>query len=86
MSRSWSSAVSLLSLLLLVATAVGAEPLVHALAMHGSPKYPADFAHFDYVNPDAPKGGNVRLADISSFDTLNPYIMKGQAVSGIGGL
>ncbi|HTO80750.1 MAG TPA: hypothetical protein VMQ73_00890, partial [Methylomirabilota bacterium] len=30
---------------------------VHALAMHGDPKYPADFKHFDYVNPDAPKGG-----------------------------
>jgi len=87
MSRSWSSAVSLLALLLLLAaTAVGAEPLVHALAMHGSPKYPADFAHFDYVNPDAPKGGNVRLADIGSFDTLNPFIIKGQAAAGIGGL
>src|SRR5512132_2882279 len=36
----------------------------HALSLIGEPKYPADFANFDYVNPDAPKGGVVRMADI----------------------
>src|SRR5215831_11827561 len=36
----------------------------HALSLIGEPKYPADFTHFDFVNPDAPKGGSVRMADI----------------------
>jgi len=58
----------------------------HAVAMHGQAKYPADFAHFAYVNPDAPKGGTVRLAGLGSFDSLNPFIIKGQAADGIGGL
>ena len=50
---------------------------VHALAMHGTPKYPPGFQHFDYVRPDAPKGGILRLAVIGTFDTLNPYIIQG---------
>jgi len=58
----------------------------HAVAMHGHPKYPADFTHFDYVNPDAPKGGTVRLAGLGSFDSLNPFIIKGQAADGLGGI
>lgn len=57
---------------------------VHALAMHGAPKYPADFQRFDYVNPDAPKGGELRLAAIGSFDSLNPYILKGTPAAGVG--
>lgn len=55
---------------------------MHALAMHGAPKYPADFTHFDYVNPDAPKGGTLRLALSGTFDSFNPYIPKGTAFSG----
>lgn len=72
--------------LLLAAVPVGSAAPVHAVAMHGSPKYGPDFPHFDYVNPDAPKGGNVRLAAIGSFDSLNPFIIKGEAAAGIGGL
>ncbi len=56
----------------------------HAIAMHGEPKYGPGFTHFDYVNPDAPKGGEVRQSAIGSFDNLNPYILKGQSASGIG--
>ena len=56
----------------------------HGLAMHGSPKYPADFTHFDYVNPDAPKGGSVTLATIGSFDSLNPFIIQGSPAAGLG--
>ncbi|MCP5151513.1 MAG: ABC transporter substrate-binding protein [Ectothiorhodospiraceae bacterium] len=52
--------------------------------MHGTPKYPADFTHFDYVNPDAPKGGSIRLASEGSFDSFNPFIPKGDAFSNIG--
>ncbi|MCZ6589926.1 MAG: extracellular solute-binding protein [Alphaproteobacteria bacterium] len=59
-----------------------AEPS-HAIAMHGTPKYPADFAYFDYVNPDAPKGGDFRLHAIGTFDTLNPYVIKGKPAAGL---
>ncbi len=59
-----------------------AEPS-HAIAMHGTPKYPADFAYFDYVNPDAPKGGVFRLHAIGTFDTLNPYVIKGKPAAGL---
>ena len=49
----------------------------HGIAMHGSPKYGAGFEHFDYVNPDAPKGGEFRRALTGTFDSLNPFIIKG---------
>lgn len=55
---------------------------VHGIAMHGEPKYPADFSHFDYVNPDAPKSGALRLAAQGTFDSLNPFIIKGVGASG----
>lgn len=50
---------------------------VHALAMHGEPKYGPDFKHFDYVNPDAPKGGRIRLSSIGGYDSFNPFIIRG---------
>ena len=56
----------------------------HGLAMHGEPKYPAGFPHFEYVNPDAPKGGLVRLASVGSFDDLNGFIVKGDPAEGLG--
>ncbi len=58
----------------------------HGIAMHGDLKYPVDFKHFDYVNPNAPKGGNVRLAATGGFDTFNPYVVRGRAAAGIGQL
>lgn len=54
----------------------------HAIAMHGTPKYPAGFRHFDYVNPDAPKGGTLRVAAQGTFDSFNAYIPKGN--DGVG--
>ncbi|WP_022729449.1 extracellular solute-binding protein [Fodinicurvata sediminis] len=54
----------------------------HGIAMHGEPKYPADFTHFDYVNPAAPKGGSVRLAARGTYDSFNPFIVRGVAASG----
>ncbi len=83
---SFTPGLAIVLTLVMVAAPAWAEPLIHALAMHGSPKYGPEFTHFDYVNPDAPKGGNVRLAGIGSFDTLNPFIIKGDAAAGIGGL
>jgi microcin C transport system substrate-binding protein len=59
----------------------------HALALYGTPKYKAGFRHFDYVNPDAPKGGWVRMAaDAETFDSLNPFILKGIAADGLNAL
>lgn len=49
----------------------------HALSMYGDVKYPADFKNFDYVNPLAPKGGKLRQWAGGSFDSLNPYTLKG---------
>lgn len=56
----------------------------HAIAMHGEPKYPPRFQHFDYVNPDAPIGGTLRLSAIGSFDSLNPFLLKGVSPRGLG--
>jgi len=67
----------------LIAPAAHAEPR-HAIAMHGAPKYGSDFTHFDYVNPDAPKGGDLRLAWVGGFDSLNPFIIKGRTPLGLG--
>ena len=58
----------------------------HGLSVFGDLKYPADFEHFDYANPDAPKGGSVRLSALGSFDSLNPWILKGVSPRGIGGI
>ncbi|MBM3488216.1 MAG: ABC transporter substrate-binding protein [Alphaproteobacteria bacterium] len=55
----------------------------HGLSVFGDLKYPAGFAHFDYVNPDAPKGGELRLWGLDSFDTLNPFLLRGVAPQGI---
>ena len=49
----------------------------YCLSLYDTCKYPADFKHVDYVNPKAPKGGNVKLAEIGTFDNLNPFILKG---------
>jgi microcin C transport system substrate-binding protein len=54
------------------------------MSLFGDLKYPPDFKHFDYVNPDAPKGGTMRLAAIGTYDTLNPYVVKGVPAAGIG--
>ncbi|WP_029040473.1 extracellular solute-binding protein [Cucumibacter marinus] len=50
----------------------------------GEAKYPEGFAHFDYVNPDAPKGGNVRLSSLGSFDSFNTVPAKGETAPGLG--
>lgn len=56
----------------------------HAIAMNGQPKYGPGFAHFDYVNPRAPKRGTMRQAAIGTFDSLNPFIAKGNPADGLG--
>lgn len=56
----------------------------HGHSLFGDLKYPPDFKHFDYVNPNAPKGGKLRLAAVGTFDSLNPYIIKGDPAGGLG--
>lgn len=58
----------------------------HGAALHGDVKYPPSFSHFDYVNPNAPKGGSLRQAVVGTFDSLNPFIVKGSPASGMTGL
>ena len=70
------------ALVILVPSARGAaEP---GLSLYGELKYPPDFKHFDYVNPDAPKGGAVKYEAIGTFDTLNPFTLKGVPAAGVG--
>ncbi len=56
-------------------------PAVHAIAMHGVPKYGPDFKYFDYVNPTAPKGGTLKLARRGTFDSFNVFIDLGNPAS-----
>ena len=56
----------------------------HAESMIGEPKYPEGYTQFDYVNPDAPKGGEVRLSEMGGFDTFNPILPQGEPATGIG--
>ena len=54
----------------------------HGIAMYGEPALPPDFVSLPYVNPEAPKGGRIVLPEIGSFDSLNPFILKGRSVFG----
>lgn len=56
----------------------------HGIAMHGDLKYPPGFNHFDYVNPDAPKGGKVIESALGTFDSFNNFIVKGTPADGLG--
>ncbi|HDQ41769.1 MAG TPA: ABC transporter substrate-binding protein [Desulfonatronum sp.] len=56
----------------------------HGLALHGDLKYGPNFSRFEYVSPAAPKGGEMRLAGIGTFDSLNPFILRGTPPTGLG--
>jgi microcin C transport system substrate-binding protein len=58
-------------------------PRAAATTFGDPPKYPADFAHWDYANPDAPVGGTLKLGAVGSFDSLNDYIVKGDPAAGL---
>jgi len=72
--------------LLLVFTGNADGAATHGMSLFGDLKYGPDFNHFDYVNPDAPKGGTMRYSAIGTFDTLNPFVIKGIPAAGIGGI
>lgn len=66
--------------------AAPAAHAVYAIAQYGEPKYPAGFKHFDYVNPDAPKGGTLVMANpnrLTSFDKFNPFTLRGNPAPGL---
>jgi peptide/nickel transport system substrate-binding protein len=74
--------LSLLAAVLIGTLPAGAEPR-HAIALHGDPALPADFRHLPYASPDAPKGGRIDYGVLGSFDSLNPFIVQGQAARGV---
>jgi len=73
---------SLATLIALLALGAPAHALVlgkpvHGISMYGEPRYPADFTHFSFHNPDAPKGGTLTRASIGTFDSFNAFAFKG---------
>jgi microcin C transport system substrate-binding protein len=71
---------------LILPLAIGiAAPAVgsYGLSLFGSLKYGPDFTHFDYADPQAPKGGSLSLPAIGTFDTLNPFVIKGVPADGV---
>ncbi len=62
-----------------------AQP-AHGIAMYGEPALPPDFVSLPYANPDAPKGGRIIFGESGGFDSLNPFILKGNAPAGVSAL
>ncbi|HZV21752.1 MAG TPA: ABC transporter substrate-binding protein, partial [Hyphomicrobiales bacterium] len=70
---------------LALAQPAAAEPEKHhALSLIRTPKYPPNFDHFDYVNPNAPKGGTIKLQSFATYDNLNPAVFRGNLAPGFG--
>ena len=80
----WPVLALLFALILTPPAGAGEPEPAHGIAMHGDLKYGPDFTHFDYADPDAPKGGTVTFSAIGTFDSLNPYILKGVPAAGLG--
>jgi microcin C transport system substrate-binding protein len=70
--------------LLLANSSVAGSKTSHGISIFGNLKYGPGFEHFAYVNPEAPKGGRLRLAGRDTFDNLNPFILKGVTAQGAG--
>lgn len=70
----------------MLAASGGAEAAPrHAIAMHGDPAYGPGFAHFRYVNPDAPKGGSLTQGIAGTFDSINPFVLRGNPFQQVRG-
>jgi peptide/nickel transport system substrate-binding protein len=85
MTSIWFPSARLLGAVLGVALCAGfaaAEPK-HGIAMYGEPALPPDFVSLPYVNPNAPKGGRITMGEAGGFDSLNPFILKGNAPWGL---
>ena len=85
--RRLTSSAAWLAVAAVAAVAAGVEPAraepAHAIAMHGDPRHGPGFAHFDYAYPEAPKGGRLVLGPVGSFDSLNPFVIKGVPAAGL---
>lgn len=79
--RIMAAAIGLSIAALLAQGALAQDKVItsHGYSYFGDLKYPADYTHFDYVNPDAPKGGEISLYAPGTFDSMNPYSRKGRA-------
>lgn len=80
----WTAAAALLTVFALIAGMARAEVKMistHGYSFYGDLTYPADYPHFDYVNPNAPKGGEISLGVVGTFDSMNAYSRKGSAGS-----
>jgi len=83
--RRYSAQAALfLCTLALPATTLAAGPL-HAIAMHGEPAYGPGFQHFNYVNPTAPKGGRLTQGIVGTFDSINPFVIRGNPFQQVRG-
>jgi microcin C transport system substrate-binding protein len=71
-------------MLSLTAFGVAQAVVTYGMSLYGEYKYQPDFTHFDYADPNAPKGGTMKLETIGTFDTLNPFVIKGVPAAGIG--
>jgi microcin C transport system substrate-binding protein len=76
----WVAFLALGAMLFGVAAYAQDEKMIrsHGYSFYGDLKYPADYPHFDYVNPDAPKGGEISISTLGTFDSMNPYSRKGR--------
>ena len=78
--RPWLALLAVMSFVLAAFAAPAAD---HAIAMHGEPLYPDGFTHFSYANPEAPTGGAITYGATGSFDSLNPFIVRGTSAIGL---
>ena len=78
----WGHGIALLLALATLVSPAQAEP-THGIAMHGEPALAAGFTHFPHVNPLAPRGGRLNLGVQGTFDSLNPFIIKGNPANGV---
>ncbi|MGI4851041.1 MAG: extracellular solute-binding protein [Janthinobacterium lividum] len=77
------SVVYALAIVCSLYSAQATDPATHGISMHGNLKYASDFKNFSYVNPDAPKGGRIKFSVMGTFDTLNPFVLKGTPPPGL---
>ena len=85
-SRNALRLCGMIFLILLCFNSANAETITksHAVSIYGDVKYPANFQHYDYVNPDAPKRGTLVTPDVGNFDSFNQFILKGSKAADAG--
>jgi microcin C transport system substrate-binding protein len=80
----WTLGITLIAVLALISGMARAEDKIissHGYSFYGDLSYPVDYPHFNYVNPDAPKGGEISLGVLGTFDSMHPYTRKGRGAA-----